>query len=88
MAIKNALRLRVTGKQTSSGLFTLYTEPVESGRAYCFQDIVFNIDRVLEDDRVNEVGTSKPSPDNQTSYPDEHVRTGPKPRPLKRGDIW
>ena len=49
MAIKNALRLRVTGKQTSQGLFTLYTDKVESGKAYCFQDIVFSIDKVLED---------------------------------------
>ncbi|KKN29000.1 hypothetical protein LCGC14_0848660 [marine sediment metagenome] len=46
MAIKKALRLRKTGVSTSAALFTLYSNRVESGRAECFQQLAWEIDKV------------------------------------------
>lgn len=44
MATKSALRLRSKKKFASSGLQTLYSDPVEHDKIYCFQQIAWEID--------------------------------------------
>ena len=45
MAKKNALRLRAKKTFSSAGLQTLYVELVEHDKIYCFQQIVWEIDK-------------------------------------------
>ncbi len=45
MAIKNALRLRKVYKTPSAALHTIYSDRVGSGRAECFQQISWEIDK-------------------------------------------
>ena len=45
MAIKNALRLRPRKLFASAGLQTLYSDYVERGQIYCFQQVAWEIDK-------------------------------------------
>jgi len=49
MARKSALRERVTDLIASAGLGTVRSQPVEHDKLYCWQQIVWQTDKVLAD---------------------------------------
>jgi len=49
MAIKNALRLRSRKVFASAALQTLYSDYVESGQIYCFQQVAWEIDKATSE---------------------------------------